>query len=264
MSQNRYRHMSLRMPHPIRVSSKRVDLSLIHPRFKARLEHLFLDPRVRGGIEVTSGCRSYAEQNRLYKKYRAGKGNLAANPDWMRPDGFFRGSFHQEQPDGYSYAVDLGIVGWNGPSKSLVKRVAGDYGLKPTVRGEWWHFQPRDGNDWFRQGAFKENYTAEDGHTLHPKAVPMDWAGLVALLLACTKAVGVSPLRRGSRGVEVKVLQKRLNAIDFWCGTADGIFGRKTKKAVVGLQRATLLNTTGVVDAMTWNALWNPQVPNGL
>jgi len=249
---------------PIRVSSKRVDLSLIHPRFKARLEHLFKDSRVAGGIEVTSGCRSYAEQKRLYDKYRAGKGNLAANPDWKRPDGFFRGSFHMEQPDGYSYAVDLGIVGRSGPSKPDVTRVAAGYGILPTVKGEWWHFQPRDGNDWFRQDAFKENYTAEDGHTAHPEAVPMDWAALIALHDACSKAIAASPLRRGTRGLEVKVTQKRLNAIDFWCGTADGIFGWKTKAAVKRLQRVSLLNVTGVVDHMTWTVLWNPVVPSGL
>jgi len=248
----------------IRLSKKSVDISLIHPRFKARLEHLFTDQRVKGGIEVTSGCRSYAEQKRLYDKYRAGKGNLAANPDWKRPDGYFRGSFHMEQPDGYSYAVDLGIVGRSGPSKAGVTLVAAEYGIKPTVKGEWWHFQPRDGNDWFRQDAFKENYTTEDGHTLHPKAVPMDWAALVALHDACSKAIALSPLRRGSRGVEVTVLQKRLNALDFWCGTADGIFGWKTKAAVKRFQRAMLHSPNGVVTSIVWTMLWDPKVVDGL
>ena len=77
----------------IPVSSSRVDLSLLHPRFKSRLEKFFEDPRIRGRVQVTSGCRSYAKQKYLYDKYRAGRGNLAANPDWQRPDGFFKGSF---------------------------------------------------------------------------------------------------------------------------------------------------------------------------
>lgn len=249
----------------IPIANKRVDLSLIHPRFKARLENFFADARVKGGVTITSGCRSYAEQKRLYNKYKAGRGNLAANPDWKRPDGYFRGSFHQEQPDGYSYAVDLGILSLQGgPSKSEVTRVAAYYGIKPTVQGEWWHFQPRDGNDWFRQSKFKENYTTEDGHTLHPNAVPMDWAGLIALHAACGKSIAMSPLRRGSRGIEVKFVQGRLNAIDFWCGAADGIFGWKTKSAVKRLQRVSLLNTTGIVDHRTWTVLWNPEVPDGL
>ena len=92
----------------------------------------------------------------------------------------------------------------------------------------------------------------------------MDWAALIAWHQALGKSIGMSPLRRGSRGAEVKVTQTRLNAIDFWCGTADGVFGRKTKKAVTSFQRATLLDETGVVNAVTWHGLWNPRVPSGL
>ena len=239
----------------IAVTSQSVDLSLLHPRFKKRLENLFNDARVKGYIAVRSGCRSYAEQKRLYDKYRKGAGNLAANPDWLRPDGFFRGSFHQEQPDGYSYAVDINLTKFGGPAKADVTRVAAHYGIKPTVRGEWWHFQPRDGDGWFDCKA----YTDDDDDT-----PPMDWAALIAWHAAIGKAIGMSPLRRGSRGAEVEVVQKRLNALDFWCGTADGIFGWKTKTAVKRFQRTTLTNTTGVVDAMTWETLWNPRVPSGL
>jgi hypothetical protein len=248
------------MSNPIRISRKSVDLSLIHPRFMKRLEALFADIRVKDGIEVTSGCRSYAEQKRLYDKYRAGRGNLAANPDWQRPDGYFRGSFHQEQPDGYSYAVDLGIVN-GGPSKPDVTRVAADYGIKPTVKGEWWHFQPRNGEGWFNNGVFNDIDSNDDAVVIEPV---VDWVAIVALHTACAKTIGVSPLRRGSRGIEVKMVQGRLNAIDFWCGTADGIFGWKTKSAVKRLQRVTLRNVTGVVDSMTWETLWNPLVPDGL
>jgi hypothetical protein len=250
------------MGYPLRITKKSVDLSLIHPRFKDRLENFFMDPRVKDHVAISSGCRSYAEQKRLYDKYRAGKGNLAANPDWLRPDGFFRGSFHQEQPDGYSYAVDLHALG--GVSKPKITEVAADYGIRPTVKGEWWHFQPRDGNDWFRQDAFKENYTTGDGHTPHPEAVPMDWAALIALHTAITKSVGLTPLVRGSRGVEVKVLQKRLNALDFWCGTADGKFGWKTRAAVKRFQRTVLMPVNGQVGAVTWHRMWNPEIPDGL
>jgi hypothetical protein len=236
------------------VTSQSVDLSLIHPRFKKRLENFFMDGRVNGHIKITSGCRSYAEQKRLYDKYRRGRGNLAANPDWKRPDGFFRGSFHQEQPDGYSYAVDLGLIKWGGPTKADVTRVANAYGLRPTVQGEWWHFQPRDGHAWFTCTAYKDTWAEP----------PMDWAALVAWHAELGRRISLSPLRRGSRGVEVEMVQRRLNAIDFWCGTADGIFGRKTKAAATRLQRVTLLNTTGVVDSMTWDTMWNPLVPDGL
>ena len=238
----------------IAVTSKSVDLSLLHPRFKKRLENLFNDGRVKGHIAVTSGCRSYAEQKQLYDKYRRGKGNLAANPDWLRPDGFFRGSFHQEQPDGYSYAVDLTLTRFGGPSKADVTRVAAKYGIKPTVKGEWWHFQPRNGQSWFPCVAYPDTV----------KSPKMDWAALLAWHAELTRRIGASPLRRGSRGPEVEVTQRRLNAIDFWCGTADGIFGWKTKAAVKRFQRAMLYSSSGVVDQKTWAAMWDPKIADGL
>jgi len=237
----------------IPITSKHVDLSLLHPRFMERLQLFFDDGRITGKVAVVSGCRSYAEQKRFYLKYRAGKGNLAANPDWKRPGGFFHGSFHQEQRDGYSYAVDLRITGRI--SRAEVTSVARRYGFRPTVPREWWHFQPRNEDEWFPSISFPDNTIPIQ---------PMDWAGVLAFIHGIEQSIGRCPLLRGSRGVEVRVVQQRLNAIDFWCGPADGIFGRKTTKAVRQLQRAALLNNNGIVTMNTWVAMWNPEVPHGL
>lgn len=246
----------------IPITSKWIDLSLLHPAFLERLDNLFKDERIAGYVEVCSGCRSYAEQKRLYDKYRAGKGNLAANPDWKRPDGFFRGSFHQEQPDGYSYAVDLSIIKWGGPSKADVTRIAEGYGIRPTVKNrdgsikEWWHFQPRDGDGWFDVVAYPER----EGVTKQP----MDWAAILAWHKAMGDSIALAPVSRGSKGPEVKIVQQRLNALDFWCGKADGIFGWKTKAAVKRFQRTVLMPVNGRVGATTWHRMWNPEVPDGL
>ena len=239
----------------IAITKKSVDLSLLHPRFFTRLENFFKDSRVEGHVAVSSGCRSYAEQKRLYDKYRDGRGNLAANPDWKRPDGYFCGSFHMEQPDGYSYAVDLSAIG--GVNKPTITRVAADYGILPTVKGEWWHFQPRNGEAWFRNETFDDDVT----HVAEPV---VDWAAIIAWHAEMGRKISVSPLRRGSRGPEVEVVQKRLNALDFWCGTADGIFGWKTKSAVKRFQRAMLYSPNGVVTSAVWTALWDPKVVDGL
>jgi hypothetical protein len=105
----------------IPTTSKWVDLKLLHPQFVTRLEAFFADGRITNKVKVVSACRSYAAQKKLYDKYKAGRGNLAANPDWLRPDGYFRGSFHQEQPDGYCYAVDLRII-----ARSISERTVTD------------------------------------------------------------------------------------------------------------------------------------------
>jgi len=235
------------------TTDKSVDLSLIHPRFIRRLENFFSDGRIANKVVICSGARSYASQKALYDRYKAGKGNLAANPDWKRPDGFFRGSFHQEQPDGYSYAVDLRVVR-NRISTDLVTAIAQRYGIRPTVRGEWWHFQPRNGNEWFPIGIQDEEPPEEE----------VNWAGIQAIINDMGRQIGLSPLRRGSRGDIVKVVQSKLNSLDFSCGIADGVYGRKTLRAVLMLQRAMLLKETGNVNHKTWTAMWNPEVPVGL
>ena len=65
----------------IPTTKSSVQLDLLHPRFVTRLEAFFSDSRIKNRVAVSSGCRSYASQLRLYQMYRAGKGNLAANPD---------------------------------------------------------------------------------------------------------------------------------------------------------------------------------------
>ena len=239
----------------IPTTKSSIQLDLLHPRFVTRLEAFFSDSRIKNRVAVSSGCRSYAAQLRLYRLYRAGKGNLAANPDWKRPDGFFRGSFHQEQPDGFSYAVDLHQVS-RSISKPDINKVAVTYGIVPTIQAkEWWHHQPRNGKGWFDAPALKGEASEGTEHAapLEPK---VDWAGIVAAIHTQRQQVTRSPLTRGSRGDAVKTTQSRLGALGFDCGPADGIFGRKTAWAVKQLQKKKKLPTTGTVDARTFDALF--------
>jgi len=240
------------------TTDKSIDLSLLHPRFIQRLEDFFSDGRIGNKVAICSGCRSYAAQKALYDRYKRGKGNLAANPDWLRPDGFFRGSFHQEQPDGYSYAVDLRIVK-RGITTDEVTAIAHRYGIRPTVKGEWWHFQPRNGNSWFNRAG-----SVFLGRPEEPPEPEVNWTGIQAIIDDMGRQIGMSPLRRGSKGDIVKVAQSKLNSLDFNCGIADGVYGRKTLKAVLMLQRTMLLKESGIMDHKTWTAMWKPEVPIGL
>jgi LAS superfamily LD-carboxypeptidase LdcB len=78
-------------------------------------------------IRIVSGFRSYAEQDRLYKLYLAGRGNLAARPGY---------SNHQD-----GHALDLnasapGVYSW-------LSRRARSFGFIRTVPSENWHWEYR-------------------------------------------------------------------------------------------------------------------------
>ena len=62
-------------------------------------------------------------------------------------------------------------------------------------------------------------------------------------------------IKIGSKGDEVMELQKFLNAAGYDCGTPDGVFGMKTKLAVIKFQVANGLRADGVVGRLTRVAL---------
>lgn len=62
-------------------------------------------------------------------------------------------------------------------------------------------------------------------------------------------------LRLGMRGTAVRELQERLQALGFTVGTADGVFGDATLRAVIAAQNKFKLNPDGVVGPATWRAL---------
>jgi lipoprotein-anchoring transpeptidase ErfK/SrfK len=53
----------------------------------------------------------------------------------------------------------------------------------------------------------------------------------------------------------VALLQQMLTDLDYWLGSADGVFGIRTEHAVTALQKAAGLDRTGVVGPETWTAL---------
>ncbi|NLJ78762.1 MAG: hypothetical protein GX329_05310 [Tissierellia bacterium] len=71
-------------------------------------------------------------------------------------------------------------------------------------------------------------------------------------------------IRMGDRGSQVVTLQKRLNALGYNAGSADGIFGTLTYNAVVRFQRAKKLAVDGIVGPATIAALYPPKNDPGL
>jgi len=75
---------------------------------------------------------------------------------------------------------------------------------------------------------------------------------------ATSKPPITQTLRQGSRGNQVKILQERLNSLGYNAGKADGIFGSKTKAAVMAFQRANGLVVDGIVGPATIAKLYPP------
>ena len=242
-------------------AKKGVDLSLLHPRFVKRLEAFFNDPRIKGRVRVTRGCRTYAKQKYFYDGYKARKAgfNLAANPDrrfgpkGLNGQGIWRGSWHMEQEDGYCYAVDFGLCG-SGIKTWEVQNIAKSYGIHPTVASEWWHHQPRQSADWFDAPALVSGGVKEE-----TKEPVTDWAALAKYFEALTAEIQTNPMRRKERSERVKVMQRRLGALGIDCGTPDGIFGWKTWRKVRQFQRINRISRDGVVGAGTWAEMWGDE-----
>lgn len=70
-----------------------------------------------------------------------------------------------------------------------------------------------------------------------------------------TVMVELNVLRKGSKGSQVRTLQRLLTAVGCECGNVDGIFGSRTLIAVKVFQKAKGLTVDGVVGKNTWNAL---------
>ena len=68
-------------------------------------------------------------------------------------------------------------------------------------------------------------------------------------------SVEAAVLKQGSKGAEVKEVQRRLKAWGYYNGNADGVFGAGTKAAVVAFQKKNGLKADGVVGASTYKAL---------
>lgn len=69
-------------------------------------------------------------------------------------------------------------------------------------------------------------------------------------------------LRLGSRGVAVADLQRLLAKAGFNAGAADGVFGEKTRQAVLAFQAARGLPRDGIAGAKTFSALRASDVPS--
>ena len=162
----------------------------VHPILEFRIRGLLSEPALKR-YGTYPAVRRYSKQKALYDKYKAGRGNLAANPDRvLRTSRKFpyawkpRGSWHMEQADGYGHAVDLKRP-W-GVSRSQADRAVKPYlakwGLKQTVRSEWWHVQALTSSGWV-DGPLPESsgmfLTYDSKHDEYRVAIPGEGTAII-------------------------------------------------------------------------------------
>ena len=87
-------------------------------------------------------------------------------------------------------------------------------------------------------------------------------AGVLALLLLGNLAQAAT-YRQGDSGEEVRTIQTKLKRWGYYNGEVDGIFGSKTRDAVVYFQRKNGLTADGIVGANTLQALGMPVGSSG-
>lgn len=84
----------------------------------------------------------------------------------------------------------------------------------------------------------------------------------LALMMSAIPALAFEELAKGSKGDAVIKLQERLNELGYSVGTADGDFGGKTEKAIIQYQKDKGLEETGVLDEITYGALFQDEADN--
>jgi cell wall-associated NlpC family hydrolase len=78
---------------------------------------------------------------------------------------------------------------------------------------------------------------------------------IIGTLFMAKTANAVTYLKVGSYGTEVRTLQTKLQTLGYTVGTVDGVFGERTRYAVVSFQSSHNLAADGIVGPMTIQAI---------
>ncbi|MCD9185618.1 MAG: peptidoglycan-binding protein [Pyrinomonadaceae bacterium] len=235
-------------------------LAQINPQLANRIRLMAADLRAQGiNVMVTSGYRSFAEQNALYAQGRTKPGNIVTNARGGQ-------SLHN-----YGLAVDVVPLGangqpnWNVPNSTWQKIGAAGKRQGMEWGGDWTsfvdrpHFQMTAG----RSISSLLNQYNNNGGNLNAiwNDVNRSYPNVGGTSVPTTPTTPTNPttptgsnLQLNSRGAAVAQLQKDLSKLGYPL-TADGIFGAKTDAAVRKFQRDHGLTADGIVGPKTRAAI---------
>lgn len=95
----------------------------------------------------------------------------------------------------------------------------------------------------------------EETAQIEPEVIPEAAPSAPATSGGDTVVIELSVLKKGSKGEQVKTLQRLLTALGYPCGVVDGSFGNNTLAGVQAFQKAEKLTVDGSVGPATWTAL---------
>ena len=99
--------------------------------------------------------------------------------------------------------------------------------------------------------AQEQDEVYEIGNTVEPRAEV--WTTINTT--SGTIGVPVNTYVPGASSYYVRLAQATLNALNYNCGTADGVYGTNTKNAIINFQRAEGITADGIVGQNTWNRM---------
>lgn len=230
-------------------------LARVNPQLANRIRLMAADLRAQGiDISVTSGLRTFAEQDALYAQGRTAPGSIVTNARGGQ-------SLHN-----YGLAIDVvpldanGRANWNA-SESTWQQI-GAAGKRQGLEwgGDWTSFVDRPH---FQMTGGKSISTLLSEYRSNGGNLPSIWAdvnrnypnvggGTTAPPPTTPPASG--NLQNGSRGAAVAGLQRDLTRLGYPLA-ADGIFGDKTDAAVRRFQRDHNLTVDGIVGPRTKAAI---------
>lgn len=107
-----------------------------------------------------------------------------------------------------------------------------------------------------------KNFQLENGLKADSIVGKDTWDALDSALYDNTHKSPPFILRKGSTGMQVIDLQKKLNQLNCFFDIIDGVFGSRTEESVKAYQTAKELNADGIVGEKTWYAINNDLAPS--